>query len=97
MEIPSKFHNSIIGAKGRLIRAILEECSGVLIRFPPEGSSCDKVVIRGPIDDAENARRQLQELTSEKVSNQLVYYVYNENVCLLEIFIYISFLVWQRR
>lgn len=71
MEIPSKFHNSIIGAKGRLIRAILEECSGVLIRFPPEGSSSDKVVIRGPIEDAENARRQLQELTSEKVSNNL--------------------------
>lgn len=66
VEIPSKFHNSIIGAKGRLIRAILEECSGVLIRFPPEGSSSDKVVIRGPIEDAENARRQLQELTSEK-------------------------------
>lgn len=66
VDIPSKFHNSIIGAKGRLIRSILEECSGVLIRFPPEGSSCDKVVIRGPIEDAENARRQLQELTSEK-------------------------------
>ncbi|XP_052832875.1 vigilin [Octopus bimaculoides] len=66
VEIPSKFHNSIIGAKGRLIRAILDDCSGVHIRFPPEGSACDKVVIRGPPEDAENACKQLRELTSEK-------------------------------
>ncbi|GAB1602236.1 vigilin-like [Argonauta hians] len=66
VEIPSKFHNSIIGAKGRLIRAILDDCTGVHIRFPPEGSACDKVVIRGPPEDAENACKQLRELTSEK-------------------------------
>lgn len=66
IEIPHRFHNSIIGAKGRLIRAIMEECGGCLIRFPPEGTKSDKVVIRGPKDDVESARKQLMELTEER-------------------------------
>ncbi|XP_071109075.1 vigilin-like [Haliotis cracherodii] len=66
IEIPHKLHNSIIGAKGRLIRAIMDECGGVIIRFPSEGSTSDKVTIRGPKDDVESAKKQLQELTSEK-------------------------------
>ena len=71
VDIPHKYHNSIIGAKGRLIRAIMEDCGGVLIRFPPEGSTSDKVVIRGPKDDVEKARKQLTELTNERVSFSL--------------------------
>lgn len=46
----------------------MEECGGCLIRFPPEGSNSDKVVIRGPKDDVENAKKQLIELTEERVS-----------------------------
>ena len=68
LEIPHKFHNSIIGAKGRLIRSIMEECGGVIIRFPEAGSTSDKVTIRGPKDDVEAARKQLLELTNERVS-----------------------------
>ena len=68
LEIPHKFHNSIIGAKGRLIRSIMDECGGVLIRFPPEGSTSNTVIIRGPKDDAESARKQLLELANERVS-----------------------------
>ena len=37
--IPFRFHNSIIGAKGKLIRSIMEDCGGVTISFPPEGSN----------------------------------------------------------
>ncbi|XP_074655321.1 vigilin-like [Tubulanus polymorphus] len=66
IEIPHKHHNAIIGAKGRLIRAIMEECGGVIIRFPPEGAKNDKVTIRGPKDDVENARKQLLQQTSER-------------------------------
>ncbi|ESO99461.1 hypothetical protein LOTGIDRAFT_231082 [Lottia gigantea] len=66
VEIPSNLHNAIIGAKGRLIRAIMEECGGVIIRFPPEGSSSNKVTIRGPKDDVENARKQLLAMADEK-------------------------------
>lgn len=64
--IPAKFHNSIIGAKGRLIRSIMEECGGVSIHFPKEGTGSDKVTIRGPKEDVDKAKKQLLELTNEK-------------------------------
>lgn len=73
IEIPHKLHNSTIGAKGRLVRAIMEECGGVIIRFPPEGSNSDKVTIRGPKEDAESARKQLLELANEKVSSTCIW------------------------
>lgn len=66
IDISHKHHNSIIGAKGRLIRSIMDECGGVNIRFPPEGSSSDKVTIRGPKEDVEKAKKQLLELATEK-------------------------------
>ena len=67
IDIPHKLHNSMIGAKGRLIRAIMEECGGVIVHFPPEGSTSDKVIIRGPKDDVENARKQLLDLATKRV------------------------------
>ncbi|CAC5382186.1 Vigilin [Mytilus coruscus] len=66
IEIPHNLHNSIIGAKGRLIRSIAQECGGVIIRFPQQGSTANTVTIRGPKNDVENAKKQLQELTNEK-------------------------------
>ena len=67
IEIPHKFHNSIIGSKGRLIRSVMDECGGVIIRFPQEGSNSDKVTIRGPKDDVDKAKKQLLELANERV------------------------------
>lgn len=66
VEIPSEFHSSMIGAKGRLMKSIMDECGSVIIRFPPEGSNSDKVTIRGPKDDVMKAKTQLLELASEK-------------------------------
>ena len=68
IEIPHKFHNLIIGSKGRLIRSVMDECGGVIIRFPQEGSNSDKVTIRGPKDDVDKAKKQLLELANERVS-----------------------------
>jgi hypothetical protein len=68
VDIPHKFHNAIIGSKGKLIRSIMEENGGVIIRFPQEGSTQDKVTIRGPKNDVENAKAQLLEIANEKVS-----------------------------
>ena len=70
VEIPQAFHTSLIGAKGRLIRSIMEECGGVIIRFPSENSKSDKVVIRGPKDDVDRAKAQLLELAAERVRIQ---------------------------
>lgn len=67
VSIPSKLHNSLIGAKGRFIRSIMEECGGVHIHFPTEGSGSDTVTIRGPAQDVEKAKKQLLQLAEEKV------------------------------
>jgi len=67
--IPARFHNSIIGAKGKLIRSIMEDCGGVTISFPPEGSNSDKVTIRGVADDVAKAKKQLTALASERQIN----------------------------
>lgn len=67
VSIPSKLHNSLIGSKGRFVRSIMEECGGVHIHFPTEGSGIDKVTIRGPIEEVEKAKQQLLALAEEKV------------------------------
>ncbi|CAG2061167.1 unnamed protein product, partial [Timema podura] len=64
--IPPKFYNSLIGAGGKLIHSIMEECGGVAIKFPSADSNSDKVTVRGPKDDVMKARQQLMELTSER-------------------------------
>lgn len=66
VSIPSKLHNSLIGSKGRFVRSIMEECGGVHIHFPTEGSGIDKVTIRGPVEEVEKAKQQLLALAEEK-------------------------------
>ena len=68
MTIPHKLHNAIIGAKGRLIRSIMDDCGGVTIKFPPGGSNSDKVIVRGPKDDVQKAKNELLQLAKEKVN-----------------------------
>lgn len=66
IQIPPKYYNSLIGAGGKLISSIMEDCGGVSIKFPSAESKSDKVVIRGPKDDVERAKQQLLELSQEK-------------------------------
>jgi len=69
VEIPQKLHTSVIGAKGHLIREIIEECGGVHIRFPNENMQSDKVLLRGTKSDVENAKKRLLEAASDRVSS----------------------------
>ncbi|GBP31692.1 Vigilin [Eumeta japonica] len=64
--IPPKYYNSLIGAGGKLIHSIMEECGGVIIKFPPADSDNDKVVIRGPSEDVEKAKAQLLAHATER-------------------------------
>ena len=41
--IPAKIHNTMIGAGGKLIQSISDDCGGVAIKFPPSSSNSDKV------------------------------------------------------
>lgn len=45
----------------------MEECGGVHIHFPTEGSGIDKVTIRGPVEEVAKAKQQLLGLAEEKV------------------------------
>ena len=67
MTIPAKLHNSLIGSRGCLVRSVMEDCGGVHIHFPSEGSGSDRVTIRGPAGEVEKARKQLLQLAEEKV------------------------------
>ncbi|KAG7307616.1 hypothetical protein JYU34_007838 [Plutella xylostella] len=64
--IPPKYYNSLIGAGGKLIHSIMEECGGVLIKFPAADSDSDKVIIKGPGEDVERAKVQLLAHASER-------------------------------
>ena len=83
VSIPAKLHNSLIGTKGRLIRSIMEECGGVHIHFPVEGSGSATVVIRGPSSDVEKAKKQLLHLAEEKVSTADALFLGRENPSVL--------------
>ncbi|KAK9882657.1 hypothetical protein WA026_022524 [Henosepilachna vigintioctopunctata] len=64
--IPPKYYNSMIGAEGKLIHSIMEDCGNVTIKFPTPESKSDKVTIRGPKEDVVRAKQQLLELANER-------------------------------
>jgi len=43
--VPAKIHNTMIGAGGKLIQSIMDDCGGVSIKFPEANSGSDKVSI----------------------------------------------------
>ncbi|XP_055686275.1 vigilin [Lutzomyia longipalpis] len=64
--IPPEYYNFIIGAGGKLISSIMEECGNVSIKFPSPESKSDKVTIRGPKEDVQKAKQQLIEMSNER-------------------------------
>jgi len=64
--IPAKYHKSIIGQNGKLIRSISEECGGAIIKFPQADKKSDKVSIRGLKEDVAKAKKSLIELSNER-------------------------------
>lgn len=67
VDIPHSLHNSLLAVKGQFIRAISDECGGVMIRFPSATSKSDKVLLRGSPTDVDRAKGLLVELANEKV------------------------------
>ena len=43
IQVPHKIHNTMIGAGGKLIQSVMDDCGGVSIKFPPADSNSDKV------------------------------------------------------
>ena len=59
----------MIGAGGKLIQSISDDCGGVAIKFPAAEANSDKVTIRGPKDDVEKAKKMLMEMSNERMLN----------------------------
>ncbi|OQV12134.1 Vigilin [Hypsibius exemplaris] len=66
VSIPNKLHTHLIGAKGRTIQGIIQECGNVNVQLPPPGSTSDEIIIRGPKVDAEKARDLLQKIAQDR-------------------------------
>ncbi|XP_039250831.1 vigilin-like [Styela clava] len=64
--VSQKLHNSMIGTKGKFVRSIMNECGGVHIHFPTEGSGSDQVVIRGRKEDVARAKKELLDLAHSR-------------------------------
>ena len=75
LEIPHAMHAALQSAKGALIRAVRDECGGILIRFPSATSNSDKVLLKGPEEDVELAKRLLLDLANDTVHSP-VYNIY---------------------
>ena len=82
IKIPQKYHTFLIGAKGRLIKSVMDECGDVHIHFPAEGANSDIVSIRGVEDDVEKAKAQLLEMAadSEKQFSEKALYSFTGEV-----------------
>jgi len=84
VDIPHAVHASLQTAKGALIRAVRDECGGVLIRFPSATSNSDKILLRGPEDDVELAKKLLLDLANDTVNSHTLH-IY---VCVLFAYVY---------
>lgn len=77
LKIPQKYHTSLIGSKGRLIKSVMDECGDVQINFPSEASGSDVVSIRGVQEDVEKAKAQLLEMVTDAEKQAVEKELYN--------------------
>ena len=68
VDIPHSLHATLQSGKGALMRAVRDQCGGVMIRFPSSTSSSDKVLLKGPEDDVQLAKKLLLDLANDTVS-----------------------------
>jgi rRNA processing protein Krr1/Pno1 len=68
VDVDAKYHNAIIGPKGKVLKDIIQQCGGVTITFPKEKGS-SKVTVRGAREDVDKAKTTLLELANEKALN----------------------------
>lgn len=68
INIPFDHRQFIIGPSGKFITAIMEECGGVNIKFPPAETKSEVVKLRGLAEDVEKAKQRLLELSEKRAS-----------------------------
>uniref|UniRef100_A0A8C6DFQ7 Vigilin n=1 Tax=Moschus moschiferus TaxID=68415 RepID=A0A8C6DFQ7_MOSMO len=71
ISIPSNLHKSLMDPKNCLVDAIMEECGSVHILFP-NNSGLQRVIVRGPDQSVEKAKKKLLQLAEEQKSYSVV-------------------------
>jgi len=72
VEIAHSLHTALIGRGGAIIKQIRKDCGGVIINFPESSNSTiDKIILRGPREEIEKAKKELVKLAKEK--NEISY------------------------
>lgn len=71
VEIPHNLHTALIGKGGAIIKQIRKDCGGVIINFPAENTTSNKITIKGPLEEIKKAKAELLKLAEEK--NDLSY------------------------
>ena len=66
IDVPSQFHTALIGKGGAIIKQIRKDCGGVLINFPPENATSDRITLKGPRDEIERAKQELLKMAKQK-------------------------------
>lgn len=69
--MPHNLHNALIGRSGAIIKEVRKNCGGCMINFPPEDSSSDKIILKGPREDIEKAKQELLKIVKHR--NELSY------------------------
>ncbi|KFO34475.1 Vigilin [Fukomys damarensis] len=68
ISISSDLHKSLVDPKECLIGSVMSECGKIHITFPKNDSGLQKVIIRGPAEGVEKAKKMLLLLEEEKQS-----------------------------
>ncbi|KAH0503953.1 Vigilin [Microtus ochrogaster] len=72
ISIPPSLHKSLTDSKESLISSIMEECGKVHIHFPSTQLGLQKVIMRGPAENVEKAKKKFLQLAEEQTKSYSV-------------------------
>lgn len=68
MNVDPKHHRYFVSRRGQVLRDLADEYGGVMVSFPRTGSQSDKVTLKGAKECVEAAKKRMQEIVSDLVS-----------------------------
>ncbi|BGP25460.1 SCP160 protein [Rhodotorula toruloides] len=72
IEIPAALHGAVIGQGGTTLNAVIGEDKLVHVQFGGAGAKEDEVAIRGPKDEVERVKKELQRIAEDAKNEEIV-------------------------
>ncbi len=63
----TKFHRHFVARRGQVLREIADEYGGVTVSFPRNGSTSERVAIKGAKDCVEGAKQRILDIVEDLV------------------------------